>query len=267
MGEKLRNPPLYFTLAQILFNEILDFDDYLPAIRAKLVEIGFADLQKNTIQRVIIEHWKGEAVPNITKTDQIIALDITGETSFIVDFNSLTLQTTNYRSFTEFMTLFVSVLKFLNALVPNGISVVNRMGIRYLNLIDPKVESLQYELSTFLLPEVLGPLNNLPSGDLLKRNYMESEIQVDQETVRTRVVLLRGPAGFPPDISTEWLIIPEKLKRVAGLHVIVDIDASTIERQSFDLKTIENRLVSMHSSIDKVFMSLTTENARKMWNS
>lgn len=266
MGEKLRNPPLYFTLTQIQFNEIINFDDYLPALRAKLVDVGFADLKKNTIQTMVIEHWQPDAVPKITKNDQIIALDVTGETSFIIDNNSLTLQTTNYQSFTEFMKLFVKVLDFFNALIPNGISVMTRMGIRYLNLIDPMFNGKELPLATFLIPEVLGPLNNIPDGRL-NQNYSESEIFVEQETVRTRVVLLRGPAGFPPDISTEWLIIPEKLKQVDGLHVIVDIDASTIERQSFDLKTIENRLFSMHSSIDRVFLSLTTDEAKIMWNS
>ena len=36
MGKKLANAPVYYTVAQVQFNPILNLDSFLPAIQAKM---------------------------------------------------------------------------------------------------------------------------------------------------------------------------------------------------------------------------------------
>ena len=41
MGKKLTNAPVYYTVAQVQFNPVLDLDGYIPAIQSKMREAHF----------------------------------------------------------------------------------------------------------------------------------------------------------------------------------------------------------------------------------
>lgn len=52
MGKKLSNAPVYYTVAQVQFNPVLDLDSYVPAIQAKMRDAHFPDFKKEVFQRL-----------------------------------------------------------------------------------------------------------------------------------------------------------------------------------------------------------------------
>ena len=50
MSKPLKNPPVYFTLAQVRFNAVLNLTEYLPTIQNELRQAGYTAYSKlNTV--------------------------------------------------------------------------------------------------------------------------------------------------------------------------------------------------------------------------
>lgn len=70
MGTKLSNAPVYYTVAQVQFNPVLDLDGYIPAIQSKMREAHFPDYKKEIVQRLVLPFGNAEqgqmAAPTVT---------------------------------------------------------------------------------------------------------------------------------------------------------------------------------------------------------
>ena len=108
-------------------------------------------------------------------------------------------------------------------------------------------------------------------GDDWQTAYTFSEalqIRGDQQT-KVRVLTRSSELIWPPDLAPTAPRMPERFAGIAGIHTLIDTDASystgSEAAQEFDEKVILDRLLSLKVDIRDAFNAVVTETALKDW--
>lgn len=263
MGKKLTNAPVYYTVAQVQFNPVLDLDGYVPTIQSKMREAHFPDFKKEVFQRLdfpVLGTQQGQMVPpTLTTQSRYLFGDIAERTVFLLEANALTLQTTAYDTFETFSkTLLVGLGVLHNAL---RLDFVERIGLRYLDAVQPSKDG--ETLRDFLVPEVLGMA--LRGQGILQQSISETAVATSAGQLISRVIVRHGQLGLPTELSGVALTIDPRFTQREGLHAIVDTDASFAHRETFELPKVEARLTALHDEIVTAFSGTVTDYARATW--
>jgi len=268
MGERLTKAPVYFALAQIQFNAILNLSTYLPAIQTKMRKRQFSDYRPESTQRlsfpfINLGEQAGQVIPPAIVNDvRYVFGHIDGASSFLLEQNGLTFMTTAYDTFHEFLDQIVTGLRFAHEEIQ--FDSVDRIGIRYLNAIRPLSEG--EKLSDYLIEEVLG-LSQKVAGPLV-HSISETVAASDAGQIMTRVLISNGQVGVPMELMALNPKINSKFLNGPSLHAILDIDSSYIRKETripFDLDSIEKRLVLLHDDIESSFLTIAKPHAFKIW--
>lgn len=268
MGTKLANAPVYYTVAQVQFNPVLNLDAYIETIQSRMREIHYPDFKKDVFQRVDFpvmdfQHGQlqgvGQMVPTMTTESRYLFGDIFGRTIFLLERNGLTLQTTSYETFEKFSDSFVSVLKFLHETL--RLDFVDRIGLRYLDAILPLTD--EQPLDELLVQEVLGQ-SKLGLGQL-QQSISETVVTTSEGILVSRVVIRNGQVGLPMELGGVPITIDPRFTQRNGLHAIVDTDASFAQRETVDIEKISSKLHGFHDAIYNSFKANVTDKAWAMW--
>jgi uncharacterized protein (TIGR04255 family) len=262
MGTKLNNAPVYYTVAQVQYNPVLDLDGYVPAIQSKMRESHFPDFKKEVFQRLDfpVLAQQGQMVPpTMTTQARYLFGDISGQTSFLLEANALTLQTTAYDTFETFSTALMTALGVLHTVL--RLDFVERIGLRYLDAIQPLKE--QETLRDFLVPEVLGL--SLRGHGQLQQSVSETVVVTTAGQLVSRVVVREGQIGLPMELSGVALAIAPRFTQHQGIHAILDTDASFVHREAFEPSTVKARLAALHDEIGASFKAIVTDHAWAAW--
>ena len=263
MGNKLTNAPVFYTVAQIQFNPILDLDGYIPAIQSKMREAKFPDYKKVVVQQLVLPFSgtsQGQlSAPTVTPETRYLFGDIAGRSLFLLETNALSFQTTSYDTFETFSETFLKALSTLNEAL--SLSFVERIGMRYLDAVQPSKDG--ETLRDFLIPQVLG-LSMLAGGQL-QQSVSETVCQTTAGQLVSRVLIRHGHVGLPMELGGLAPAIDPRFTLREGLHAIVDTDASFAQRESFELSQVEARLTALHDEIGKSFNATVTDPARASW--
>ena len=263
MGQKLTNAPVYYTVAQIQFNPILDLDGYISAIQSKMREAHFPDFRKEVFQRILLPYGGVEqgqmAAPTVLPQSRYLFGDVAGRTLFLLETNTLSLQTTAYDTFGTFSATFLKGLTILHDAL--RLDFVERIGLRYLDAIQPEKES--ESLRDFLVPEVLGLA--LREDVQLQHSVSETSVTTVAGQLVSRVLIRHGHIGLPLELSATAPIIDPRYTQREGLHAIVDTDASVSQREVFVLDKVATHLTALHGEIKKSFQETVTDHARAAW--
>lgn len=262
MGKKLNNAPVYYTLAQVQFNPILSLDAYIPAIQAKMRERHFPDFRQDVVQRLVLPFGTAEpgqlAAPTIAPQSRYQFGNIPGSARFVLETNALAFQTTGYETFEAFPKPCWGLGIVHDAL---QLDFIERIGLRYLDAVQPSGD--KESLRDFLVPEVLG---------LSLRDHVQHQHTVSETVVATpagqlvsRVLIRHGQVGLPLELTVLAPKIDPRFTQRVGLHAIVDTDASTTQREAFDLSGVAKQLTALHDEIDKCFKAIVTEHALAAW--
>jgi len=263
MGKKLTNAPVYYTLAQVQFNPVLDLDSYVPAIQSKMREAHFPDFKKEVFQRLdfpVLGTQQGQMVPpTMTTQARYLFGDIEGQAAFLLEANALTLQTTAYDTFETFSKSLMAALDVLHNLL--RLDFVERIGLRYLDAIQPLKEG--ETLLDFLVPEVLGL--SLRGHGQLQQSISETAVAIPAGQLISRIIVRDGQIGLPMELSGAALAIAPRFTQRQGIHAIVDTDASFVHREAFEPTKVEARLMALHDEIGASFKATITDYARASW--
>lgn len=263
MGNKLTNAPVYYTVAQVQFNPVLDLDGYIPAIQSKMRETHFPDYRKEVVQHLVMPFsgtGQGQVVaPTLTPQTRYLFGDIDGRSLFLLETNALSFQTTSYDTFEPFSAIFLKGLDILNNAL--GLNYVERIGMRYLDAVQPSKDG--ETLREFLAPEVLGL--SLREGGQLQHSVSETIFLTDAGQLVSRVLIRHGRVGLPMELGGLAPVIDPRFTQRDGLHAIVDTDASYTHRESFELSHVGARLTALHDEIGKSFNATVTDHARSSW--
>lgn len=263
MGKKLANAPVYYTVAQVQFNPILNLDSFLPAIQAKMREAHFPDFRQDVFQRIVLPFGGADAAqtpaPTIAPQSRYTFGDIDGKTSFLLETSAMSLQTTEYDTFETFSETLLRGLGFLHDAL--RLDFVERIGLRYLDAVQPLKDG--ESLSDFLVPEVLGL--SLKSEGQLQQSVSETVSITPAGQLVSRVIIRHGRVGLPMELAPLAPAVAARFTQKEGLHAIVDTDASFAHREVFDQKKIGQRLESLHTEITKSFKATVTPHAETAW--
>lgn len=261
---KLKLAPVYYTVAQIQFNPIEEMGSYLNIIQPAFRRLGFPDFKTQAFQRVVFAFNTaegGSAVPpSLASQSRYSFGNIDGTESFVLETNSLAFQTTNYDVFATFSEKFLDGLRILHSAIE--LSFVERIGIRYLDAVQPTQNET---LAEYLVSEVLG-LSGKLSG-LPAHSESVTVMNDDVGQLLSRVIIASGEIGFPMDIAATAPKINSRFTEAEGRHAILDTDSSYTQRFLFSTVEVAKRLKALKMKITQSFDATVTVHAKKIWDS
>lgn len=266
MGIKLANAPVYFTVAQVRFNPVLNLDGYLPAIQDRMRAAHFPDFKRETFQRLVMSFGVAEGVempaPSLLPQARCSFGDISNTSVFLLENNALTFQTTAYETFPAFCKKFITGLAIVHEAL--HLDFTERLGLRYLNAVIPRAGET---LGDYLITEVLGLANKF-DGHALSHSMSENvTANASGEQMVARVVILDGRVGLPADLTSFAQNINPRFTQSEGRHAIIDADAFHERREIFDLSKLESKLYRLHDDfIRHSFEMITTPHAMSAWS-
>lgn len=259
MGKKLSNAPVYFTIAQVRFNPILNLESYLADLQDKLRRAGYPDYR--SLQRVSINLSTGpgkEGAPlNQSKVVRHVFANAEGSAGFLVEQNAISFQTTEYDIFETFSEDFFRGVAFLHESV--DLSFTERIGLRYLDAVIPRGDE---KIEQYLKPEVLGLYGKLAG---IEHSYSETMARDDGNHVISRTLVHKGELGMPPDLDSLGFKLAAKFSGHSGLHAILDSDAFYESREPFNPSSLKARMSALHELIRSAFKAIPTDFAQKVW--
>jgi uncharacterized protein (TIGR04255 family) len=259
MGAPLKNPPVYFTIAQVRFNTILKLAEFLPAIQENLRQASFPDfgVQKAVVLQVFTQDGQPAPVPAVQ--DRYFFGNVDRTHAFLLEADKLSIQSTEYGSFENFLELFMKGLTILHDVVK--LDFIERIGLRYLDRVIPKDSE---SLSLYLTSDMMS-LGNRVGGKVL-HSYFETLCQVGEIQLLSRVVTAAGGVQFPPDLMPGTLVVDARLAKYDGLHAILDNDGFYETREVYSLTTVHKHLTAIHEIVREAFRATASEHAFKVWS-
>lgn len=259
MGTPLKNPPVYFTVAQVRFNTLLKLNDFLPNIQENLRKAGFPDFSahKSIILQLAAQDGQMAPIPGVQERFSFGNVDKTH--SFLLDADKLTLQSTNYGQFETFSEKFLKGLSVLNDVVQ--LDFTERVGLRYLDRVMPRDDET---LEQYLAPEVFG-MKYGPGGNPL-HSYSETLTEIDNIKLLSRVVIQSGGLSFPPDLMPGDMVVAKRFKEYEGRHALLDNDGFVESREVFSAESVGAHLDAIHKVIGTAFRATATQFAIDVWN-
>ena len=269
MGKKMRNAPVYYTIAQVRHNPILSLESFVPAIQESMRRAGYPDFQRGASVVLHLGSTNGgelkpEQVPQQPvqmRFERFTFSNMESSKSFILEQNALSYQATEYDTFEQFSGEFLKGLAVVHKAIT--LSFFTRIGIRYLDAVVP--EGGEKKLSKYLIPEVLGLANSLGDDVDVAHSFSETLVSTPRGKVLSRTILQNSQLGFPPDIQPIGLKIAERFAKINEVHAVIDSDGSYEARETFDIGLVEKKLDELHDEITKVFRAIVTPYALGIW--
>lgn len=259
MGQHLDNAPLFFTIAQVRFNPILNLEDFLPQLQEKLRKAGYPDYK--AMQRFVLTlsatTGKEEASATESRFNTYSFANMEGTAGFVLSPESLSFQTTRYETIVHFGTELFKGLAIVHDIVE--LSYYERLGLRYLDAVLPRPGE---ELSQYLAPEVMGLSDKLPG---LRHSYMESMAEHEGGRVISRIIIQHSKVVLPPDLTSVSLKIEPRFTEPEMRHAIIDNDAFFDGREAFDIERLHSRLKALRALIDIPFTAIIQPHAKTVW--
>jgi uncharacterized protein (TIGR04255 family) len=261
MSSRMKNAPVYFTIAQIRFNPILSLQSFIPGIQENFRKHGFADFQK-ALAMTLTVNLKDSASqsPTSTPLERFIFSDIANTQTFVLEQNAISFQSTKYEVFETFTAALMKGLHVMNDVV-GGLMFVERVGLRYLDAVMPRHGE---NLSQYLIPEAMGLYGRLKGQT--KHTFSETLAEHPGASIISRVLIQEGRIGLPPDLLLNQMSIAQKFADFTGIHAILDTDAFVAERIPYGATEIEKRLGALHERINEAFRALVSPHALAVWN-
>lgn len=260
MGNPLKNPPVYLTLAQVRFNPILKLADFLPGIQESFRQAGYPDFDRQHIISIQLTAQEGQPpAPTPVQQERFLLGNVEKTHTFILDGRSLTLQSTNYGQFETFSACFLEGLNIVNDAVK--LAFTERVGLRYLDRVMPQPGET---IEQYLVEQVQG-LNSRLGGQRLY-SFTEAMNEIGNIKLLSRVAIQEGPLAFPPDIQPGNMQISERFTSYLGNSAILDNDGFVEGREAFSTKTIADHLDAVHKVIGVAFKTTATKYAFDAWD-
>lgn len=261
MGKRLTNAPVYFTILQVKFNAILNLADFLPKIQDTFRRMNYADYRtdKHFVFELATKEAQDQNLPPVpTQKDRYFFGNADKTYLFILDSNSLTLQSTDYKDFDVFSGEFYKALESIHSIVE--FAFIDRIGLRYLDRVMPRTGEA---LDLYLIPEIAKASRSL--NGTLHYTYNEIMAETDGVTVISRFMIQYGGLGFPPDIDITGMNIQSKFTDYVGLSAVLDNDGFIERRQEFSVSTFAEQIKQIKKVVKNSFKSVLNPEAFEAW--
>lgn len=262
MGAPLKNPPVYFTICQVRFNQLLKLAEFLPVIQEAFRKAGYPayETQSNLVIQMVAQEGKPEQLQPLPTTHDSYQFGSLESTHlFMLDSQALTLQSTKYGCFEAFSAEFLKGLCIVHEALQ--LSFTERIGLRYLDRVIPLDGD---NLEQYLVPEVHGLVSRLGGQGLY--TYSEAMTQHEDVKLRARAVIQGGGLAFPPDVQPNNMVVDARFHDYQGVSAILDNDGFVEKREAFSIETVSAHLNRIHDIVDIAFKATVTNHAFKAWD-
>lgn len=260
MGTPLKNPPVYLTLAQVRFNPILKLADFLPAIQESFRHAGYPDFSRQQLISIQLTVQDGQPpAPTPVQQERFQFGNVEKTHTFILDGQSLALQSTNYGQFETFSACFLKGLEIIHDAV--NLAYTERVGLRYLDRVMPQAEET---IDQYLAEQVHGLTSRLGGRSIY--SFTEAMNDVGGIKLLSRVAIQDGPLAFPPDLQPGDMRVTERFLSYTGISAILDNDGFVEGRETFSAKAVVDHLDVMHKVIGAAFKTTATPYAFTAWD-
>lgn len=267
MGEKMKNAPVYFTIAQIRHNPVLRLGAYTDEIQDRMRKVGYPDFKKGVAMAFSLMSQFGDEQqgqpPVIERVERLMFFNSDNTQGFIVEQNAISFHTTEYDTFDTFVDEFMRGVGIVHECVT--LAHTERVGLRYLDAVVPP--NGEEGLPDYLASGVLGLSSKLPEEVQVTHSFSETHFRTSECAVLARTIIQAGPLGFPMDIQPIGVKIAERFQKIDGVHAIVDTDASIEGRHTMNLEALKSQLKTLRSGIDVAFNAIMTQSALDAWKS
>jgi len=259
MGNPLKNPPVYVTLAQVRFNPILKLAEFLPSIQESFRRQNFVSFETHQNISIQVTIQDSKAIPQTVPLVKYLFGNAERTHKFILDNQSLTIQSTNYVQFENFSSCFLNGLEIIDKAVQ--LAYTERTGLRYLDRVMPQKDET---IEKYLADKVQGLTSNL--GGKPVYSFTEAMNEVDNIKLISRVAIQDGPLAFPPDLQPLDLVVEDRFVTYTGKSAVLDNDGYIENREKYSKQKVYENLNAIHKVISTAFKATATPYALKIWN-
>lgn len=260
------NAPVFYVLAHVQFNAIPAMAKYAGEIADRLRKIDYPDPQEE--KQTIFSF--GVALDGSPSSQQMEQKEVprwrisnTEKTSgFLLLQDALIFHTTTYLDRYSFFAELRKGLDVVHEVI--GLSFVDRIGLRYLNVVKPEAEET---LDQYLQPAVRGLGQCFDSGQL-QHNMVEAIALLDCGTLISRAFTAHSAGDhppMPPELMPLSLKVQDRFNPCNGWVTVLDNDCFMQQRIPFSTSDIEASLRKLRNGIDLAFKASITDYAIKKW--
>lgn len=249
----LKNAPLILVLSQINISPVLEMESFIPKIQEKLRHVGYPLFKRAETQEVVF----GPQI-KINNSTRWIFIDKTSSTAVVITSHFIAFETNVYTTFDDFAKKLQGVLEIVGEIVK--ISLVKKIGLRYIDLIQPKEGE---SFKEYFKPGLLG----LDTSCLnVKNTLLRLECSSDTEIGKLVVRLFQreGKKFLPPDLDAP--ILKFNLPTSEGKYsAILDTDNFSTVQTDYAPSNLLAVMWNLHDLTDTAFRSSVTPEALKRW--
>ncbi len=261
----LAKQPLALVLGQIRFSPIRQMAEYIPAIQEEFRRAGFPIELAGKVQQLIF--GPGGGVPVQVVEQQRWEYRTKDETwSVLVMQDSVVLQTTVYEKFEGFAEKLLHAVRTVFAKTEHDqLGVVQRVGLRYVNVIQPR-EGEDYR--TYLRPGFHGVADEVFQAGSHRLHVESRGKTLVGDVSGTMVVrVMQNDQGFslPPDLLGA---APKHASRAKPGELITLVDMDHYIEGNFDPNAdwVVARAYEMHDHLIETFHEhVVTKDAVETW--
>ena len=241
-------------LAQLRFSPILSMEKYIPDIQETL-RATYPGFTQNKIQTIRLG-----PEPQLEPDVHWVFLNKDRSTSITLATSFVSLSTNRYDTFEEFVKEFKNVLE---SLAPLGISLQERLGLRYVDLVQLKKGETFRE---YFQESLLG-LRGEKFGANSPLNRFEFVGRTACGTIVIKCTEKADETYLPPDLGSHRLDYDEGRLSVAKDEVVRLLDFDHFSETSKEYKIIDtiSELETLHENCDAAFREAVTEYAMEQW--
>jgi len=256
---KMTLAPVFYTLAQVQFNPIAQMSEYVSPLQEHLRRGGFPDFQSENQFELMIRRLD-ELQPDVQSQQHMrwSFMNAQRTEGYLLLSDTLVFHTTQYNTFSDFLQKIISGLNLVHQVVE--LAYVERTGLRYLNAVVPIDNDT---LEQYLNPSLLGFSANLDGR--LSHSFTETVTVVDEGNLVARAVITDGELALSPDLISLQLKLQPQFTQINGRNAVLDTDYFVVNRNSFDVKKIEDQLLKAHDIITNAFKVSVTDYAKEKW--
>jgi uncharacterized protein (TIGR04255 family) len=259
VGQKLPNPPIYYSLAKVRFGLLPKVAERMPDVQEALRIDGYPDPFDEVITTFDIDMTAPQPRMQQKAVQRWVSLNAKRTAGFLFDSTSLTYQTTDYEDSESFVGAFTKGLRVFHSAA--NIQLTERIGVRTLDAVFPKAGE---PLSDYVDASVLGLFNKLDGH--LQHSFSETVLQGPRGLITSRAITQNGGIAFPPDLQNLHLTLPERITSKMGIHTMIDTDASRSERGQFNVDLVSSELSKLKKYASESFWKTVTKEARERWS-
>ena len=260
--------PIRYSLAIIRFPRQMNIEAHVPAFQ-DLIKDRYGQVDQH-VNQGIVAHVSPENVRFEQVVDQLWQFaNFDRSRALILGADFLLIHTgSSYNGHGPFLDELKHAAEQLMATPSLGVTHVTGIGLRAINLIEPRSEkeSVRQYLRAWVLPTEAP---DIAGSDLVMKQSL-FVVSFDTSQGQMRLQAIRRPAGtFPPDLDTPFLARNNWKPSVkAADYVFLDTDhfSSFQEPILLDPDGLRARFEAIYSVSRKVFESASTPYAFKVWS-